>query len=212
MNARDFVQVSRLGMPLVNELVIGLKDKDTFNSSQPKDDGQFLKYVTNPSVPALIQALFPTVTAPTLIPRTDLVAVYLTGLKGVNQPPNVVASEMVRLNTSTPVTAPATQDRLGLIDGDAAGFPNGRRPGDDVVDITLRVAMGALINPLKLFGTIDQAPSGNLPFTDGALVNASFFDNTFPYIKAPLPGSPNGPVPNNNGVPVNGGLSPDSGS
>jgi hypothetical protein len=97
----DFVEVSRLGMPLVNELVIGLNDKDKWNSSQPKDDKQFLQYVTNPTVPALIQALFPTVTAPTLFPRADLVAVFLTGLSGVNQPPGVVPSEMLRLNTTT---------------------------------------------------------------------------------------------------------------
>jgi hypothetical protein len=125
-------------------------------------------------------------------------------LKGINQPPNVVPSEMLRLNTSTPISTAASQDRLGVIAGDAAGFPNGRRPGDDVVDITLRVAMGVLINPLKLFGTTSQAPSGNLPFTDGALVSASFFTDAFPYLQPPIPGSPNGPVPDNNGLPVNG--------
>jgi Domain of unknown function (DUF4331) len=205
---KTFVQVSRLGMPLVNELVIGLKDKDRFNSSQPVDDAQFAQYVETPSVPALIQALFPSVTAPTLFPRADLVAVFLTGLSGVNQPPNVVASEMLRLNTSTPVTPMGSQNRLGALGGDLAGFPNGRRPGDDVVDITLQVAMGALINAGTFgFGTPSQAPSGGLPFTDGALVNDSFFTDAFPYLKTPIPGSPNGPVPSNNGLPVNGGPS-----
>ncbi|MBF6560050.1 MAG: DUF4331 domain-containing protein [Candidatus Binataceae bacterium] len=203
--SKKFVQVSRLGMPLVNELVIGLKDKDRFNSSEPKDDGQFANYVENPSFPAIIQALFPQVTAPTLFPRADLVAVFLTGLTGVNQPPNVVPSEMLRLNTSTPVTVAASQNRLGALGGDLAGFPNGRRPGDDVVDITLQVAMGALIQAGTFgFGTPSQAPSGGLPFTDGALVNSSFFNNAFPYLKTPLPGSPNGPVPDNNGLPANG--------
>jgi hypothetical protein len=200
------VQVSRLGMSLVNELVIGLKDKDRWNSSRPKDDAQFLQYVTNPTVPALVQALFPTVTAPTLFPRSDLVATFLTGISGVNQPPKVVASEELRLNVSTPVVAMGSQNRLGALGGDLAGYPNGRRPGDDVVDITLQVAMGALISAGTFgFGTPSQAPSGNLPFTDGAIVTDSFFNNAFPYLKTPIPGSPNGPVPDNNGVPVNGG-------
>jgi hypothetical protein len=99
-NGKNLVQVSRLGMPLVNELVIGITDKDRFNSSIPRNDAQFLQYVTNPSVPALIQALFPSVTAPTLFPRTDLVATFLTGIKGLNQPPYVVPAEIFG---STPV-------------------------------------------------------------------------------------------------------------
>jgi hypothetical protein len=139
-----------------------------------------------------------------LFPRADLVATFLTGIKGLNQPPNVVPSEMLRLNTSTEVTPAASQNRLGVIGGDSAGYPNGRRPGDDVVDISLQVVMGILINPLDLFGTPAQAPSGTLPFTDGALVDSSFFDTSFPYLKLPIPGSPNGPVPENNGLPVNG--------
>jgi hypothetical protein len=212
-NGNNLVQVSRLGMPLVNELVIGITDKDRFNSSIPRNDTQFLQYVTNPSVPALIQALFPSVTAPTLFPRKDLVATFLTGIKGLNQPPYVVPAEMLRLNTSTPVTPFGSQSRLGALGGDFAGYPNGRRPGDDVVDITLQVAMGALIHAGTFgFGVPSQAPSGGLPFTDGALVDDTFFNTTFPYLKTPLPGSPNGPVPDNNGVPVNGGLPPDSGS
>jgi len=189
-------QVSRLGMPLFNELVIGLKDKDRFNSSEPVDDAQFLTYVTNPTVPALIEALFGT-PAPTLFPRADLVATFLTGINGVNQPPDVTPAEMLRLNTSTDVTTCASQSRLGVIGGDNAGFPNGRRPGDDAVDVTLRVAMGRLIT-LGLFGTKSQAPSGGLDFTDGAFVQCTDFDATFPYIKNPLPGSPNGP----NGIPT----------
>jgi hypothetical protein len=73
--------------------------------------------------------------------------------------------------------------------------------------------MGALIHAGTFgFGTPSQAPSGGLPFTDGALVDDTFFNTTFPYLKTPLPGSPNGSVPDNNGVPVNGGLPPDSGS
>ncbi|MGH8336448.1 MAG: DUF4331 family protein, partial [Gammaproteobacteria bacterium] len=143
------------------------------------------------------------IVAPTLFPRADLVATFLTGIKGLNQPPYVLPSEMLRLNTSIAPVAAASQNRLGVIGGDDAGYPNGRRPGDDVVDISLDVVMGRLITD-GFFGTPSQAPSGALPFTDGALVDSSFFDNAFPYLKVPIPGSPNGPVPDNNGLPVNG--------
>src|SRR6185436_3220990 len=140
-----WTQVSRLGMPLVNEVVIGLPDKDRFNGSKPKDDGQFADYVTNPTLPALIEiALALPNTAPKNIPRTDLVTTFLTGIKGVNQPASVTASEMLRLNTNTPATPEASQNRLGLAGGDAAGFPNGRRPKDDIVDISLVAVMGGL--------------------------------------------------------------------
>lgn len=179
-----FTQVSRLGTPLVNEVVIGLPDKNRFNHSEPADDGQFLQYVTNPTFPALIEVLFPTAPAPDVFPRTDLVAAFLTGVDGLNQPPDVVASEMLRLNTDIAAEPAASQNRLGVLGGDNAGFPNGRRPGDDVVDIALRVVMGVLLDSA-------DAPAGQLAFTDGALVDASFFDTTFPYLVTPLPGSPN---------------------
>ena len=183
LQGTNLVQVSRLGHPLVNELVIGLKDKDTFNASEPKDDKQFAKYVTNPTLPALIEILFGAagIKAPTLFPRTDLVTVFLTGVPGLNQ--TTAVAEMLRLNTSTPTLPAAAQNNLGVIGGDVAGFPNGRRPGDDVVDVALRVVMG------KLLSTSD-APSGQLPFTDGALINAGMFQEVFPYLKAPIPGSP----------------------
>ncbi len=195
-----WVQVSRLGLPLVNEVVIGLNDKDKFNESRPQDDGQFADYVTNPTFPALVETLFSSagVKAPTQFPRSDLVSVFLTGVAGVNKPTNVVASEMLRLNTALPVTPSGSQNALGaaqcFVQGvltlanpgcDPAGFPNGRRPGDDIVDIVLRVAMGYLL-------PVAVAPSGQLPFTDGALNNESQFDAAFPYLKSPLPGSPNG--------------------
>jgi hypothetical protein len=181
-----WTQVSRLGMPLVNELVIGLKDKNRFNASEPKDDAQFADYVTNPALPALLESLFG-VTAPTLFPRTDLVATFLTGVSGLNDPANVVASEMLRLNTTTPPVAKGAQDNLGVIGGDVAGFPNGRRPGDDVVDIELRAAMGVLLDD----GTCGCAPDGQLPYTDGAVVDDSFFGDVFPYLASPIAGSPN---------------------
>jgi len=184
-------QLSRLGNPLVNELVIGLPDKDKFGASVPANDGQFLTYVTNPTIPALIEALFGT-PAPTAFPRNDLVAVFLTGITGLNAPAHLVAAgEEMRLNTSTPPTAKGAQNRLGVIGGDDAGYPNGRRPGDDVVDITLRVAMGRLYT-LGLFGNKSDAPSGGLDFTDGAFVDSTMFGHAFPYLNTPIPGSPQG--------------------
>jgi hypothetical protein len=179
-----FTQVSRLGSPLVNEVVIGLPDKDKFNHSEPKDDGQFALYVTNPTLPALIEILFPGVVAPTAFPRSDLVAVFLTGVDGLNMPVDVVASEMLRLNTAIAAVGSTSQNELGVLGNDLAGFPNGRRPGDDVVDIALRAVMGVLLDET-------DAPAGQLPYTDGAFVDASFFDESFPYLKTPLAGSLN---------------------
>ena len=135
-----------------------------------------------------------TAAAPTLFPRNDLVGVFLTGINtkatgNLNQPQNVVPAEMMRLNTSIAAKPKGAQNNLGVIDGDLAGFPNGRRPGDDVVDIALRVVMGKLITA-GLYGTPNQAPAGGAAFTDGALVNDGFFDPGFPYLRTPLPGSP----------------------
>ena len=186
LEAGPFVQVSRLGMPLVNEVVIGLRDKDRFNASEPKDDAQFATYVTNPTLPELLEALFPgTAVAPQLFPRTDLVAAFLTGIDGLNKPTSVVQAEMLRLNTSIEPTAAAEQATLGVLGGDLAGFPNGRRVGDDVVDAELRVAMGALISDAQV------APNNAAPLTDGVAVSAADFDETFPYLRAPIPGAMN---------------------
>ncbi|MFP5392191.1 MAG: DUF4331 domain-containing protein [Gammaproteobacteria bacterium] len=186
-----WTQVSRLGMPLVNEVVIGLKDKDRFNSSKPMNDGQFADYVTNPTLPALVEILYGSAgaKAPTNFPRNDLVTAFLTGVKGLNQPAKVTPSEMLRLNTAIPAVAAASQNRLGVIEGDNAGFPNGRRPGDDVVDIALRVVMGKLCT-LNLGCAPADAPAGALRFTDGAYLDASYVNSSFPYLKTPLPGSP----------------------
>jgi len=195
-----WTQVSRLGMPLVNEVVIGLEDKDRFNASKPKDDAAFLDYVTNPALPALIQTLFPSAVAPTNFPRTDLVNVFLQGLQGLNRPQNVTASEMLRLNTSTAPTPAGSQNPLGVAGGDNAGFPNGRRPGDDVVDLSLRVAMGALCvltgadDTLHVGCKPTDAPAGGLALTDGVRKTAANYDATFPYLTTPLPGNLNPPA------------------
>jgi hypothetical protein len=193
-----WAQVSRVGMPLVNEVVIGLEDKDKFNASRPKDDAaKFADYVFTPALPALIESLFPAAKAPTRFPRTDLVAAFLTGIAGVNQPKNVVPAEMLRLNTSTPVTAAAAQNPLGVAGGDLAGFPNGRRPADDVVDLSLRVAMGALCvlsgttDTLKVGCNPGDAPAGALALTDGVRKTAANYGQAFPYLTTPLPGNSN---------------------
>jgi hypothetical protein len=173
-------QVSRLGMPLVNEVVIGLPDKNKFNASHPSNDAQFADYVTHPTLPALLEALFG-VTAPKLFPRADLVQVFLTGVPGLNQ--NGSVAEMLRLNLDTPPTRLQAQKNLGVLAGDNAGFPNGRRPGDDVVDAALRVVMGVLLDA-------SVAPSGQLPYTDGATLSALDYAPGFPYLLTPLAGAP----------------------
>ena len=200
-NGGAWTQVSRLGMPLVNELIIGIDDKDKFNASKPKDDAaKFADYVTNPVLPALIQTLFPAAVAPTNFPRTDLVTVFLKGISGVNQPATVVLAEMLRLNTGIAVTPAAAQNPLGVAAGDNAGFPNGRRPADDVVDLSLRVAMGALCvltgptDTLKVGCKPADAPAGGLALTDGVRKTAANYGVTFPYLTTPLPGNLN-PVP-----------------
>jgi len=200
-----YVQVSRLSAPLVNEVVIGLPFKDLFNGSEPKDDAQAADFVTNPTFPALIDILFRDALgadgniAPSNLPRTDLVATFLTGFEGVNQLATVTPSEIMRLNTGIAPTPQSMQNNLGVAAGDLAGYPNGRRPGDDTVDITLRVAMGALCYPIPLpdgptnlgFCDADDAPVGDQPFTDGAPIDASDVQGQFPYLNTPLPGSPN---------------------
>lgn len=195
-----WTQVSRLGMPLVNEVVIGLPDKNRFNSSKPKDDVQFADYVTNPTLPALIEiALQIPGTAPKNLPRTDLVASFLTGIKGVNQPASVMPSEMLRLNTSVAPTAQEAQHRLGVVGGDPAGFPNGRRPKDDVVDVSLTAMMGGLCmlngnnNALQLGA---ECKPSNVPLNDVSLKLHDAVDQAvvpllmaFPYLNTPIPGA-----------------------
>jgi hypothetical protein len=210
VNGGAFTQVSRLSSPLVNELVIGIPDKDRFSASEPKDDGQFLTYVTNPSLPFLIDVLFndavndtlkptPRIAnlAPTNFPREDLKAAFLTGFPGVNQLKKVTPSEMLRLNTKIDPKPAAQQSTFGVAGNDLAGFPNGRRPGDDVVDLALRVVMGRLCHPVPVNGTPtdlklctpDQAVVGTVPFTDGAPISAANFDEKFPYLRTPIPGA-----------------------
>jgi hypothetical protein len=170
--AGDFVQVSRLGNPLVNEVVNPLKDKDTFNASAPWDDARFLKNVTEPELPKLIEAIYK-IDAPDE-PRNDLVDVFLKGVEGLNQPPHVTPSEMLRLNTS--VEPAAEPKRLGVLDGDNAGFPNGRRLTDDVIDAALQVVEGELVGAKNDLG-------------DAVDANDKEFGAAFPYLAHPTEGS-----------------------
>ncbi|HPM67245.1 MAG TPA: DUF4331 domain-containing protein [Piscinibacter sp.] len=201
-----WTQVSRLGMPLVNEVVIGLPDKDRFNGSKPKDDGQFADYVTNPTLPALLEiALGLPITAPTNFPRTDLVTTFLTGIPGVNQPANVVASEELRLNTGIAAVPFAQQNRLGIVGSvlsggsDFAGFPNGRRPKDDVVDISLVAVMGGLCmanGDTNAFGFGVACKPSAVPLKETAFRLHDAVDQAvvpllpgFPYLNTPIPGA-----------------------
>ena len=218
-----WTQVSRLGHPLINELIIGLPDKDRFNGSKPYQDGLptgFGTYVTNPTLPALIEIALATPNiAPKNFPRTDLVTTFLTGIPGVTQPKAFtntpatgVAAEMLRLNTGIPATAEASQNRLGLLGGllagpggDLAGYPNGRRPNDDVVDISLVAAMGGLCqangtaNTYKLGATCNPSnvPLGTMSYNlhDGVdqagpkVKAAGPLLPGFPYLGTPLPGA-----------------------
>ena len=204
-----YTQVSRLGNPLVNELVVGLPQKDLFNASKPTADSAFADYVTNPTFPAILDALFRApvnatlgtnfaTLAPTNFPRNDLVATFLTGIATLNQLKAVTPSEMLRLNTAVTPTAQAAQSPFGVVGNDLAGFPNGRRPGDDAIDIVLRVAMGRLCYPVPIAGKATDlglckpadAPTGQVAYTDGAPENASMFMNAFPYLNNPLRGGP----------------------
>ncbi|KES06824.1 hypothetical protein BU52_11615 [Streptomyces toyocaensis] len=168
----DFVQVSRLGNPLVNEVVNPLKDKDTFNASAPRDDAQFLENVTGPELPKLIEAIYK-IPAPDE-PRDDLVGVFLKGVENLNRPPHVTPSEQLRLNTS--VKPAAEPKRLGVLDGDTAGFPNGRRLTDDVIDAALQVVEGELVGAKNDLG-------------DAVDANDREFGKAFPYLANPTEGS-----------------------
>ena len=173
-----WVQVSRLGAPLVNEVVVPVGAKDLWNASQPSGDGQFLGGVTDPEAARLLHAIYG-ITVPAT-PRNDLVAIFLTGIPGLNKPLFVKASEELRLNVATPVTA--TPNRMGVLGGDNQGFPNGRRLGDDVIDIALQAVAGG--TPFTAATNI--APNNQLG--DGVNVNDVPFLSSFPYVGLPTGG------------------------
>jgi uncharacterized protein DUF4331/flagellar hook capping protein FlgD len=158
--------------------VIPRKDKDKFNASEPVNDAQFLSYVVNPELAGLLHAIYGVDVPPA--PRNDLVAVFLTGVAGLNQPPAVHPAELLRLNMSI---APSTHpNRFGVIAGDVAGFPNGRRLADDVTDIELRaVAGGTVLTP-----AFNRAPNNQLG--DGVDFNDRPYLPFFPFEATPHQG------------------------
>ena len=178
-------QVSRLGSPLVNEIVMSRKFKDVFNASQPggdaglfKSNEEFRNRVLDPEVGKLMNQIYGIDVPPA--PRNDLVQAFLTGLPGKTMPAGVTPAEMLRLNLGVPVTAPDQVNRLGAIAGDLGGFPNGRRLADDIVDIELRVVAGVLVPGY------DKAPNNLL--TDGVDTNDKNFLPSFPYLALPRGG------------------------
>jgi len=174
----DWVQVSRLGNPLVNEVLIPLSEKDHFNATYPVDDlANFGQYVLNSELAGILNALFGISVPPN--PRTDLLAL-VQGIPGLTQRPNEVISDQLRLNVAVFPTPVYAVNRLGVLAGDNAGFPNGRRPYDDTIDIALRVVAGVLnpdfnISPNNELG--DGVDGPDVPFIAG-----------FPYLATPHSG------------------------
>jgi len=220
------VQVSRMGNPLVNELIIGLVDKGRFNRQTPRLDADptygFGTYVLYPTIPEIVSGRYLaavnavlgaslTTLAPAT-PRQDLFITFLTGIPGVNKGTGNFVGEVMRLNLNLPATPKGSQNSLGIVGtlstggSDLAGYPNGRRPGDDAVDISLLAVMGVLCTqpvanfsgaPFGLCSQISDrnmtlaqgAPIGGIPLSDGSPINDGDFTNQFPYLNTPIPGS-----------------------
>ena len=185
----DWVQISRLGNPLVNEVVIPLKLKDAFNSLSPKDDAVAAPVVLDPELPKIMKAVFG-IKIPAA-PRNDLVSIFATGI-----PVNAVTGanyttflsdgkphEYLRLNVAIPITPFDKINRLGLLGGDVAGFPNGRRVQDDVTDIALRAVAGG--TPF----TPDTNVAPNNTLGDGVSENDGPYLTRFPYLASPHAGN-----------------------
>jgi len=184
-----FVQVSRLGNPLVNEAVIPMGRKDAWNRAFPHDDVNFLSYVQHPEVAKLLPVLYPGVfphLAGLTAARADLVAILLTGLPsgivpGFQNFTGTTVADMLRLNVAIPPAK--SPSPLGILGGDLAGYPNGRRPVDDVVTIELRAIAGATY-PLVAPSYVPDAAAGLV--TDG--VAPPSFLGAFPYLNTPHSG------------------------
>jgi uncharacterized protein DUF4331 len=169
-----WVQVSRLGNPLINEVVIPTNKKDYWNSTSPTQDKQFQQYYTNPILAAVLQKLYPQFGPFQQTGRKDLVEVLLTGIPKLNETGSTPADEL-RLNLSIAPTPAGQVNRLGVIAGDNAGYPNGRRLGDDVIDIDERVVAGELVGH-------------KLPLGDGVDANDVPYLSSFPYVAPPFSG------------------------
>ena len=171
----SFSQIQRLGNPLINELLIGVGFKDRFSMDQPKNDSQFASFFLDPTLARILNAATGGAIAIPTPPRTDLLPLvtYAPPIAAPGTPAGPIA-DILRLNTGVAPTAPGTASRLGLLGGDPAGYPNGRRLADDVVDISLRVVAGVL-NP-----TFNVAPNNRLG--DGVNVNDAPYRTVFPYL------------------------------
>jgi hypothetical protein len=192
MEQASWVQVSRLGEPLVNEVVIPLGKKDLWNRSDPADDGQFVEFYRSPNLAAVINAIYPSLPDARTSGRDDLVLILLTGVPlpgghNLNFTGNTKA-DLLRLNMAIAPTHPVGQgDPLGVLNGDLAGFPNGRRLEDDVTDVELRAVAdgyGSLLS--TLFGLPNNTPNNQIG--DGVNGNDVPFLPTFPYVATPHEG------------------------
>jgi hypothetical protein len=173
-------QVSRLGDPLINEVLIPTQLKDKWNATTPSEDKQFEQYYSSPVLAKLLNQLYPQFGPFKETDRTDLVSVLLTGLKepNLNYTGPTLADE-IRLNLAIAPTAPVGKgNRLGVLGGDLAGYPNGRRLEDDVIDISERAVGGALIGH-------------SLPLGDGVDANDVPYMSSFPYEADPFSGYDN---------------------
>src|SRR5262249_51412251 len=192
-NLGPLKQVSRLGMPLTNEVLINLRDKDRWNATDPSEDSQFDHYILNPEPAVLENLLYPVLADTDTTNRQDLLAVFHTGIPGVNQLPQQTHADMLRLNLTIP-PSPAP-NRMGVLAGDLAGFPNGRRLSDDIVDIELQAlacaygAVGDLV--FGLTGNCNPAVTNKFPNNavgDGVDANEKPFLRSFPCLASPFQG------------------------
>jgi hypothetical protein len=172
-------QVQRMGNPLINELLVGIGSKDRFSMDQPKNDAQFAGFFLDPVLARALNAATGGAVAIPAVPRLDLLPVvtYAPPIAAPGTPAGPIA-DLLRLNTGVAPTMPAAQNRMGLLGGDAAGFPNGRRLGDDVVDSALRLVVGGVL--AAPFAGYNPAIGGMLG--DGVNVNDAPYRNTFPYL------------------------------
>src|SRR5262245_51563734 len=193
-NLGGLKQVARLGMPLTNEVLIALRDKDRWNATDPSNDAQFDHYILAPEPAVLENLLYPVLADTDTANRQDLLAVFHTGIPGVNQLAQTTHADMLRLNLTIP-PASGQPNRMGVLAGDLAGFPNGRRLSDDIVDIELQAvacaygAVGDLV--FGLTGNCDPAVTNKFPNNavgDGVDANEKPFLSSFPYLASPFQG------------------------
>ena len=181
----QFRQVQRMGNPLINELIIGIGSKDRFSMDTPKADAQFADFFLDPPIARIVEALYGGVLTIPEAPRLDLLplviytAPIISPLAEAFTPAGPIA-DILRLNMSVPATPVSSASRLGLIGGDPAGFPNGRRLFDDVVDIVLRVGVGGVLATDADGESLNRFPNNRLG--DGVNVNDAPYRTSFPYL------------------------------